>query len=53
MAAIALVLIAGAVAAAVIYATDTATSVRITDVAGESIDKVVEELKELVERNTE
>jgi serine/threonine protein kinase len=53
MAAIALVLIAGAVAAAVIYATDTATSVRVTDVAGESIEKVVEELKELVERNTE
>jgi serine/threonine-protein kinase len=53
MATIALVLIAGAVAAAVIYATDTATSVRVTDVAGESIDKVVEQLKELVERNTE
>jgi serine/threonine-protein kinase len=53
MATIALVLIAAAVAAAVIYATDTATSVRVTDVAGESIDRVVEELKELVERNTE
>ncbi len=53
MATLALVLIAAAVAAAVIVATDTATSVQITDVAGESIDKVVEELKELVERNTE
>jgi eukaryotic-like serine/threonine-protein kinase len=53
MATIALVLIAAAVAAAVILATDTATSVRITDVAGESVDRVVDELKELVERNTE
>jgi eukaryotic-like serine/threonine-protein kinase len=53
MATIALVLIAAAVAAAVILATDTATSVQISDVAGESVDRVVEELKELVERNTE
>ena len=53
MATIALVLIAAAVASAVIVATDTAASVQITDVAGESVDKVVDELKELVERNTE
>jgi eukaryotic-like serine/threonine-protein kinase len=53
MATVALVLIAAAVAAGVILATDTASGVEITDVAGESVDRVVEELKELVERNTE
>ncbi|MEX2107802.1 MAG: protein kinase [Solirubrobacterales bacterium] len=53
MATITLALIAAAVAAVVIIATDTASSVEITDVAGESVDRVVEELKELVERNTE
>jgi eukaryotic-like serine/threonine-protein kinase len=53
MAAVALVLIAAAVAAAVIVATDKATGVRATEVAGDSVDKVVEEFKELVKKNTE
>jgi serine/threonine-protein kinase len=53
MAAIALVLIAAAVAAAVIIATDKATGVKATEVAGNSVDKVVEEFKELVKKNTE
>ncbi len=53
MAAVALVLIAAAVAAAVIIATDKATGVKATEVAGDSVDKVVEEFKELVKKNTE
>ncbi|HEX6687109.1 MAG TPA: protein kinase [Solirubrobacterales bacterium] len=53
MAAVALVLIAAAVAAAVIIATDKATGVHATEVAGDSVDKVVEEFKELVKKNTE
>ena len=53
MAAVALVLIAAAVAAAVIVATDKATGVRATEVAGDSVDRVVEEFKELVKKNTE
>ncbi len=53
MAAVALVLIAAAVAAAVIIATDKATGVRATEVAGNSVDKVVEEFKELVQKNTQ
>ncbi len=53
MAAVALVLIAAAVAAAVIVATDKATGVRATEVAGDTVDKVVEEVKELVKKNTE
>jgi serine/threonine-protein kinase len=53
LAAVALVLIAAAVAAAVIIATDQATGVRATEVAGDSVDRVVEELKELVQKNTE
>ena len=51
-AAIALVLIAAAVAAAVIAATDQASGVKATEVAGTSVDRVVEELKELVKKNT-
>ncbi|HEX6229617.1 MAG TPA: protein kinase [Solirubrobacterales bacterium] len=50
---VALVLIAAAVATAVILATDQASGVRATEVAGDSVDKVVEELKELVQKNTE
>jgi serine/threonine-protein kinase len=50
---VALVLIAAAVAAAVIYATDKATGVKATEVAGNTVDKVVEEFKELVKKNTE
>jgi serine/threonine protein kinase len=53
LAAVALVLIAAAVATAVIVATDQASGVRATEVAGDSVDRVVEELKELVQRNTE
>jgi serine/threonine protein kinase len=53
MAAVALVLIAAAVAAAVIVATDKATGVHATEVAGDTVDKVVEEVKELVKKNTE
>ncbi len=53
MAAVALVLIAAAVAAAVIVATDRASGVHATEVAGDSVDKVVEEFKELVKKNTE
>jgi len=53
LATVALVLIAAAVAAAVIMATDQASGVRATEVAGDSIDRVVEELKELVRKNTE
>ncbi|HXV06095.1 MAG TPA: protein kinase [Solirubrobacterales bacterium] len=53
MATLALVLIAAAVAAAVIAATDKANSVKVTEVAGNSVDRVVEDLKELVKKNTE
>jgi eukaryotic-like serine/threonine-protein kinase len=53
LAAVALVLIAAAVAAAVIVATDKATGVHATEVAGDTVDKVVEEVKELVKKNTE
>jgi serine/threonine-protein kinase len=53
MALVALALIAAAVAAAVIYATDKATSVKINEVAGHSVNKVVEEFKDLVKKNTE
>ncbi len=53
LAALALILIAAAVAAAVIVATDQASGVRATEVAGDSVDRVVEEFKELVQRNTE
>jgi archaellin len=53
MALIALVLIAAAVAAAVIYTTDKATGVKATEVAGNTVDKVVEEFKELVKKNQE
>jgi serine/threonine-protein kinase len=53
LAAVALVLIAAAVAAAVIVATDKATGVKASEVAGDTVDKVVEEVKELVKKNTE
>jgi TRAP-type C4-dicarboxylate transport system substrate-binding protein len=53
MAPVALVLFAAAVAAAVIVATDRASGVRATEVAGDSVHKVIEELKELVKKNTE
>ncbi len=53
LALVALVLIAAAVAAAVIYTTDKATGVKATEVAGNTIDKVVEEFKDLVKKNSE
>jgi serine/threonine-protein kinase len=53
MALVALVLIAAAVAAAVIYTTDKATGVKATEVAGNTVDRVVEEFKDLVRKNTE
>jgi eukaryotic-like serine/threonine-protein kinase len=53
LAAVALVLIAAAVATAVIVATDKASGVRASEVAGNTVDKVVEEVKELVKKNTE
>jgi eukaryotic-like serine/threonine-protein kinase len=53
MALVALVLIAAAVAAAVIYTTDKATGVKATEIAGDTIDKVVEEFKDAVRKNTE
>jgi hypothetical protein len=37
----------------VIMATDQASGVHASEVAGDSVDRVVEELKELVRRNTE
>jgi serine/threonine protein kinase len=49
----ALVLVAAAVASAVIITTDKAAGVRVSKVAGDTVDKVVEEVKELVQRNTE
>jgi serine/threonine-protein kinase len=53
MALVALVLIAAAVAATVIYTTDKATGVKATEVAGNTVDKVVEEFKDLIKTNTE
>jgi serine/threonine protein kinase len=53
LALVALVLIAAAVAAAVIYTTDKATGIKASEVAGNTIDKVVEELKEAVKKNKE
>jgi len=50
---VALVLVAGAVATAVIVSTDKAAGVKVSKVAGETVDKVVEELKDLVNNNTE
>jgi serine/threonine protein kinase len=53
LALVALVLVAAAVATAVIVSTDKAAGVKVSRVAGDTVDKVVEELKELVNRNTE
>ena len=53
LALVALVLVAAAVATAVIALTDKAASVHIRDVAGETVDKVTKELKDLVSKNTE
>jgi serine/threonine protein kinase len=53
LALVALVLIAAAVAAAVIYTTDQAAGVKVKQVAGDTVEKVVEEVKDLVKKNTE
>jgi len=53
MALVALVLIAAVVAAAVIYTTDKATSVKVREVTGDTVSKVVEEVEDLVRSNTE
>jgi serine/threonine-protein kinase len=52
LALVALVLVAAAVATAVIVTTDKAAGVKVSKVAGDTIDKVVEEVKELVNKNT-
>jgi len=53
MAVVALVLIAAVVAAAVILATDKAAGVKVSKVAGHTVEQVVDEVKELVHKNTE
>ncbi|MET0559877.1 MAG: protein kinase [Solirubrobacterales bacterium] len=53
LALVALVLVAAAVAAGVIALTDKAAGVKVSKVAGDTVDKVVEEVKELVEKNRE
>jgi serine/threonine protein kinase len=53
LAAVALVLVAAVVATAVIVTTDKAAGVKVSHVAGDTIDKVVEEVKEIVRNNTE
>jgi eukaryotic-like serine/threonine-protein kinase len=53
LALVALVLVAAVVATAVILATDKAAGVKVSRVAGDSVDKVVEEVKDLVRENTE
>jgi eukaryotic-like serine/threonine-protein kinase len=53
VAAVALVLVAAVVATAVIVSTDKAAGVKVSRVAGDTVDKVVEEVKDLVRNNTE
>ncbi|HEX5990693.1 MAG TPA: protein kinase [Solirubrobacterales bacterium] len=53
LAAVALILVAAVVATAVIVTTDKAAGVKVSKVAGDTVDKVVEEVKELVRDNTE
>jgi serine/threonine-protein kinase len=53
LAAVALILVAAVVATAVIVTTDKAAGVKVSHVAGETVDKVVEELKDLVNNNKE
>jgi eukaryotic-like serine/threonine-protein kinase len=53
MALVALVLIAAAVAAAVIYTTDKAAGVKVKEVTGDTVGRVVEEFEDLVRTNTE
>jgi serine/threonine-protein kinase len=53
LALVALILVAAVVAAAVIFTTDKAAGVKVSRVAGDTVDTVVEEMKELVRDNTE
>ncbi|MGE0065931.1 MAG: protein kinase [Solirubrobacterales bacterium] len=53
LALVALVLVAAAVATAVIALTDKAASVHVREVAGDTIDTVTKEFKDLVSKNTE
>jgi eukaryotic-like serine/threonine-protein kinase len=53
LAVVALVLVAAAVATAVIVTTDKAAGVKVSRVAGDTVDRVVEEVKDLVRDNTE
>jgi serine/threonine-protein kinase len=53
LALVALVLVAAVVATAVIVTTDKAAGVKVSRVAGDTVDKVVEEVKDLVRKNTE
>jgi eukaryotic-like serine/threonine-protein kinase len=53
MALVALVLIAAAVAAAVIYTTDKAAGVKVKEVTGNTVGKVVEEIEDMIKTNTE
>jgi serine/threonine-protein kinase len=53
LALVALVLVAAAVATAVIVTTDKAAGVKVSRVAGDTVDRVVEEVKDLVRDNTE
>jgi serine/threonine protein kinase len=53
LALVALVLIAAVVATIVIVTTDKATGVKATEIAGDTVDKVVEDFKEAVRENTE
>jgi serine/threonine-protein kinase len=50
---VALVLIAAAVATAVVVTTDKASGVKATEVAGDTVGKVVDEFKTLIQQNTE
>jgi serine/threonine protein kinase len=51
LALVALVAVAAAVATAVIVTTDKAAGIKVSRVAGDTVDKVVEELKDLVREN--
>jgi serine/threonine protein kinase len=53
LAALALILVAAVVATAVIITTDKAAGVKVSKVAGDTVDKVVEEFKGLVSTNSE
>jgi eukaryotic-like serine/threonine-protein kinase len=53
LALLALIFVAAAVATGVILATDQAAGVKVGKVAGDTVDKVVEEVKDLVNNNKE